>query len=59
MNLMKFSKAKCKCRVLHPGLGYPWYQYRLRDEGIESSPEERELGILVDEKIAYELTMHS
>jgi len=35
-NFMKFSKAKCK--VLHLDQGNPQYQYRVGDEGIESSP---------------------
>lgn len=49
LNLMKFNNAKRK--VLHVGEGNSKHQYRLGREGIESSPEKKHLGVLVEEKL--------
>jgi len=46
---MKFNKAKCM--VLHLSQGNPKLTYSLGGERTESSPEEKDLWVMVDKKL--------
>jgi len=48
-NLWEFNKAKCK--ELHLGQGNVKHRYKLGGEGLQSSPKEKDLGMLVDERL--------
>jgi len=46
---MKFNKGRC--RVLHLGRNNPMHQYRLGADLLGSSSVERDLGVLVEDRL--------
>ena len=51
--MMKFDKSKC--RVLHLERNNHKYQYRLGHDLLERSSVEKDLGVLVDDRLAMSL----
>lgn len=47
-SFMRFNRAKCK--ILHLDWDNPKHKYRMRREWLESSPEEKDLRMLIDER---------
>ena len=47
-NITNFCKDKCK--ILHLAQGSPKQKYKLCGESLDSSPEEKDLGVSTDER---------
>ncbi|KAK4824025.1 hypothetical protein QYF61_009616 [Mycteria americana] len=50
INGMKFNKLKCQ--ILHLGQSNARHKYKLGEEWLESSPAERDLGLLVNSRLS-------
>ena len=48
---MKFNVGKCK--VLHLGRRNPRYEYNMGDRTLETATEEKDLGVIIDDKLKF------
>lgn len=53
---MKFKKSKC--RILHLEYGNARHNYKLGEKWLKSSPEERDLGMPVDNRLNTSLAVY-
>ena len=49
---MRFNVGKCK--VLHLGRKNPHYEYNMGDLTLERATEEKDLGVIIDEKLKFD-----
>ena len=49
---MRFNVGKCK--VLHLGRRNPRYEYNMGDLTLETATEEKDLGVIIDEKLKFD-----
>ena len=44
-----------KCKVLHLGSRNPRYEYNMGDLTLETSTEEKDLGVIIDDKLKFDI----